>query len=1147
MTQIATGNLPPAVERIGDRLDAIGRKHRAQQLLSGAMRWAMTVALATFVAAMAAHFAGAGSVAKCLLIAWIAVVGGATWRWLLRPLLVRPDPAAIARLVERRMHGLHNGLTNALQLSQRPDIAANPWLPEVYDEILRDLERRPLGSAVRIADLRPLLIRTLVVLLAAATLAAVLRGRLVHGWQQLLGPSAFVPTTGDVRLVSLQPGAIQMVLGKPLDVMVVAEGPRSLGQPPMTIRFEPLSEDPTSVLPLPADSSVLPASVQDLDGDQASFRYVYRLDRLERSLRYRIEVAGTQSERFAATVIRQVRLQHLSITITPPAYLRELSQTVGMTAAEIGQKPVAAPEGSTIQLSATLDVPVEGAILQLGDAAALAEARSIGSERQTAATAIAPIGMTSSHSGRQFSAGFTLVGDTPIVILLTDSAGQAMFSVPEERLVITAVQDAPPTIEMKWPKQDLVVAPADALRVEAMLKDDRGLARGVIRVGIDTPSSAAAPAGEMTPIAEQTFGPGDSQGTVSAKIEIPAAARVSGTLIRVQVEASDNRDLGPSAAKAWKDLSPDGDVAAKVGGQTTRSPVYQVRLEDPAQVQQRSVEQADALRKLLSEMLQRQQSLHRDALLASRQPPGPAVGAIAEGQAALRSAMRQTADTFAFAERDQIVQKTLLMLAMEPGRDAEELAEMLRSEPAADARKLLWSDLHSRQRRIIAALDSLLAVLNRADEPATRPSQQRSDDLAGRGDELRKLDEALQTYIAQQQRILDQTVSLAKKPVHSFDDADRKLLQELAMAQGKLDAFMQQKVRDVSKLVEQDMANASLLSELMEAYAEVTLARDALQKQAIEVAVAAEENGVQLAREIRTNLEKWLSDKPDRVKWTQEDPPEKNYLPLAELPKELEDLIGELLEQEEDLFDALEDADANWHGSADESVGWETLDGPISNMTAKGVTGNQLPNNNQMTGRSGEGRSGQSQGEFVEDTASGKGGRRTPTRLDPTEFQRGQVKDKSTDPTGGASGGGKLSGQGAQGLEGPVPPQQKEVLQRLAQKQAQIRSTAERLNLQHRLGRFDNFKLLESVALMRRVEADLNANRYQTALRRRQVLLESLDTSRLLLGSAVHVSQDTTPTGRNKQRKEVGDAMKGELPPAWKDALKSYYQKLADE
>src|SRR5690606_7048439 len=126
-----------------------------------------------------------------------------------------------------------------------------------------------------------------------------------------------------------------------------------------------------------------------------------------------------------------------------------------------------------------------------------------------------------------------------------------------------------------------------------------------------------------------------------------------------------------------------------------------------------------------------------------------------------------------------------------------------------------------------------------------------------------------------------------------------------------------------------------------------------------------------------------------------------------------------------------EDTNANWTDALDKGAGWDAVDGPIANMTAKGVTGNQLPNDNEMGGRSGEGRSGKSQGEFVEETASGKGGRNTPTRLDPTAFQQGQIKDTSTDPVGGATGGGKISGQGGEGLEGPVPNQRDLDLQRL--------------------------------------------------------------------------------------------------------------------
>ena len=66
--------------------------------------------------------------------------------------------------------------------------------------------------------------------------------------------------------------------------------------------------------------------------------------------------------------------------------------------------------------------------------------------------------------------------------------------------------------------------------------------------------------------------------------------------------------------------------------------------------------------------------------------------------------------------------------------------------------------------------------------------------------------------------------------------------------------------------------------------------------------------------------------------------------------------------------------------SLDKGAGWGAADGPISNMSARGVTGNTLPNNMEISGRSGEGRSGRSSGQMVEATAEGKGGRKTPSR-----------------------------------------------------------------------------------------------------------------------------------------------------------------------
>ena len=67
------------------------------------------------------------------------------------------------------------------------------------------------------------------------------------------------------------------------------------------------------------------------------------------------------------------------------------------------------------------------------------------------------------------------------------------------------------------------------------------------------------------------------------------------------------------------------------------------------------------------------------------------------------------------------------------------------------------------------------------------------------------------------------------------------------------------------------------------------------------------------------------------------------------------------------------------------------------------------------------------------------------------------------------------------------------------------------------------------------------------SMRRRDVLLDDMDTSRMLLSGTMNVQQDSTPTTSLKMQQDLNDAMKGELPAAWSDPLKEYYKKLAAE
>ena len=243
----------------------------------------------------------------------------------------------------------------------------------------------------------------------------------------------------------------------------------------------------------------------------------------------------------------------------------------------------------------------------------------------------------------------------------------------------------------------------------------------------------------------------------------------------------------------------------------------------------------------------------------------------------------------------------------------------------------------------------------------------------------------------------------------------------------------------------------------------------------------------------------------------------------------------------------MDDVTSKYAGSFDKGVGWDASDGPISSMNAQGVTGNQLPNTNEMSGRSGEGRQGKSSGEFVEDKAVGKGGRRTPTRLTPEPFQQGQVDDQSTDPAGGATGGGKLSGAGEEGLEGPVPAPLKKELQRLAGKQASLINRAERIRERFQVNDYSGFRFLQAITLMNRVRSDLEQYRYRNALRARDETVGVIRETRLLLSGEVDVTADTSQSMPKYIRDDIADAMKGDLPEKFRDALQDYYRRLSEQ
>jgi hypothetical protein len=205
-----------------------------------------------------------------------------------------------------------------------------------------------------------------------------------------------------------------------------------------------------------------------------------------------------------------------------------------------------------------------------------------------------------------------------------------------------------------------------------------------------------------------------------------------------------------------------------------------------------------------------------------------------------------------------------------------------------------------------------------------------------------------------------------------------------------------------------------------------------------------------------------------------EEPESQPDIPMAELPKELDDLVGDLLKKEDEMDPEKDDVSSSIMDSADKGAGWGADDGPMSDMSAKGVTGNQLPNNMELSGRSGEGRNGKSDGEMVGNTAVGKGGNETPTRMSSAPYENGSLNDQSRTTKGGATGGGKLAGAGEDGLRGVMPPAVQQRVRMLANQQSKLRQQAESLALRLRKQRRPTGDLESAIAAMKQFEEAAN-------------------------------------------------------------------------
>jgi hypothetical protein len=1154
--------MSPAADNVIQRLDAARQKWWLVSLLSTCVL-AMSASLGTIMVFMLAD-----SLAKfpqlalaVMLLVWVtltAVILFGVGRRLLRG---QRSIEAAARRVEAEFPELGSDLINLVQLSEDSKNVDRGFCEAAIRQAAQriggvafdrapDKESRWRRFLYCMQTPRDLVESCGLLILLVAT--AVVCETLIPNWSsaasRLLAPWKFVPSVGSVEILKVTPGNTDVLVGQSVEIAAEIKNPE--GKPHQAALF---------VTPKGEAESRL-----DMTADEKHVQYKFTVASVLKPFTYRLEIGDSQTQAYTVSVTEKPVVESAEITFRYPRYLGRKNETLGQKGLDLE-----APQYSVAELRLRPSVPLSKGYLESGG------------ER---------------YQGRIDQDGNLMVVSMPLLrngaycVRLFNESGH---SDPNPRMNrITVIPDRPPSVELLKPARQSSAAPGSNLAVMIRAGDDHGIARLRLEMKIESSESAAKSVDEKKA--------GDDQTAKSVKEWTDFTGEQTTTAVRHHTLELKPDVVQPGQtillrATAW-DMRAISDWGIELRPQETAGGWHAVKIVAEDAKASAALQHLEGLRAAIWKILEKQIQARAIAggLPKTVLPSPTGRGAGGEGGAPSSphpnplpagegtSSSLSAGEGSVSPQRTQVVgnirmlqidvQKSSVDLVKSIGStDREErqaikrvlnglaFGEMLQVVTRCDELAKLKSaddfkkqspELTASQDRIIAVLRKLLDVTRHAQaevlaEMKKRPGGDLPDDVKQKLEEMHgKLDK----FLAQQKKVIEATENLAKVPVEDFTKEQEETLKGMAAAEDDWAKFMKDLHTDLSKLPEQDLANSTMSKELVEVQTELKMAEGELLKKSADIAVPLEQLGAEMAEEIKTNIEKWLYEKPDRLKWSQEEPLTDNFkeAPMAELPGELEDLIGELADQEEDLFDEMEDVTSSWTDSPDKGAGWDAMDGPISTMSAKGVTGNALPNASEIGGRSGEGRQGKSSGEFVGDEAIGKGGRKTPSRLTPDPYVKGQIKDHSKESAGGATGGGKESGKGGEGLEGPArrSPGKRDG-ERLANKQAALRNKAEGIDLQFQVTRFHHTDLRKMIDAMSQIERDLKAGRYQSALRQRQTLASGLGNVKQYLEGEFEVRQDKTANLPTNIQKEILGSMQDPSPPGWEELNRRYFERLS--
>ena len=383
---------------------------------------------------------------------------------------------------------------------------------------------------------------------------------------------------------------------------------------------------------------------------------------------------------------------------------------------------------------------------------------------------------------------------------------------------------------------------------------------------------------------------------------------------------------------------------------------------------------------------------------------------------------------------------------------------------------------------------------------------------------------------------------------------DEDLLEEIAELKANMAQAMLKVATDLQSMPELDSVN-ELVTDTFQTYEEMKQAEGSGTNAVVETGLQKEDFLLDLLTKTgqkADEMEMFLFAKSDNVKRNTENlDKEELKAPIGQvtMPEELQDIVGDLLEQEEEQEKNGDDSVTN-QGDANPDSGWGISEGEWVDYNASGKSGNDRPDHKDQDGRSQVGRQGMSDGEVM--ARSGKvneGDKNLDKRRTQDSNQSGDVEEEGHSDAV-ATGGGKNSGysqnKGMEGGEGATRRDTKVGADSAESTRAQLTRNAEAVYAQAQLNNLRTYDLKKYIAFSKQLDI-LKSQKASPAMiaELHKKALQALSTTYTSLENGISGS-DMGATSNTEAGDEAVAATPDEAPAEYRDMVSDYFKAIGE-